>query len=410
MSVEYEWRFDESSPAQEPDEDGSKRRPRWRTPLAIAAAVLLVAVLGTYVVWRLRRASVAEAVDDVQAAVQLELRALQEGDTELYLSLQDDEDGAWLESRRDRLSRGSLLPPPAPGFMATTPLTIERTTVIGDRAEVAYVRLAGLPGGVQYPFRAVSFYRLMSDGRWVHTAPNAGHAGRLLVWVGPRNDLAGHIVQTDLFEQLAPELELTADAFCELLACPADLRFSLALTDTLVSETLQAVVLPAPHLAGVPQGEAATAVWMRAIENYVVDLMLARLVGEPVGGLIGVALRAQVKEYLGLGQTHEADPALLAEALAEERVPALSDLWAGSVPEAQGAIAEAATAVFVRFIEQEYGRDGVIALLFATARAPSLDSLFAIAFGAEAAAVERRWLNYVRQEIIPEAALPISGT
>lgn len=414
MSVEYEWRFDEDSPSQEPTEDGTKHRPRWRTILAIAAAVLIIIALGTYLVWRLRRASVADTVADVRAAVQLELRAFEEGDTELYLGLQDDDDGAWIESRQRRLSQGTLLPPPLPGFIATSVLTIETPTVTGDRAEIGCVRLAGPSGGEQYPFRAVSFYRLLPDGRWVHTAPDPDYAGRPLVWVGPRNDLAGHIVETGLFEQLAPELELTAAAFCELLSCPSDLRFSLALTDTLIAETRQrgvlpAEVLPAPHLVGVPQGEGATAVWTRALENHLVDQMLARVVGEPSGGLIGATLRVQVKEYLALAQTHQADPALLAAALTEGRLPALVDLWAGSVPEDQRAIAEDAATVLVRFIEQEYGREGVLALLYATARAPSVDSLFAIAFGEDAASVEERWLDYVGQEITPEAALPILG-
>jgi hypothetical protein len=407
MSVEYEWHFDDSSPGQESGEDERTGRSRRRTVFTVAAVVILLASLGTYVVWRLRRAPIAETVADVEAAVQLELRALQEGDTELYLGLQDPENDAWMESRRARLAQGSLLPPPVPGFVATTPLTIERTTVIGDRAEVTYTRLAGPPRGELYPFRAVSFYRLASDGRWVHTAPDTDYAGQPVMWASPRIDLAGHTVEADLFEQLALDLELTAAALCELLVCPDDLRFTLALTDTLVSETARADVLPAPHLTGVPQGEAATAIWTRGIENYLVDLMLVRLVGEPVGGLIDAALRAQVKEYLGLGQAYEADRELLAEALEEGRVPALLELWLGSVPAAQATIAEDATAVFVRFIEDEYGRDGVIALLFAASRAASLDPLFPVVLGAEAAVIEERWLDYLRQETGSEASLPI---
>ncbi len=411
MSVEYEWRFDKDDLDQAPKEDGTaKRRPHWPTRLAAVVVILLLAGLGVFLVWRLRRASTAETAEDVRAAVQLELRALEDGDAELFLGLQDDEDPDWLESRRRRLSEGSLLPPPAPGFIATAPVTIETPTVIGGRAEVAFVRLAGPPGGEQYPHRAVSFYRLLDDGRWVHTAPDPRYAGRTLVWVGPRNDLAGHIVGTDLFEQLAPELELLAAAFCELFACPPDLRFSLAFTDTLVSSANLVGALPAPHLVGVPQGESARAAWSSALKDHLVEQMLSRVVGEPVGGLVGAGLRAQIKEYLGVEKAHQADPALLAEALAGGGLPALADLWAGTVEEGQTAVAEDAAAVLVRFIEREYGREGVIGLLEATARVSSLDALFAVGLGADVDSIEQRWLDYLEEAIAPKAALPIRGT
>jgi hypothetical protein len=404
MSVEYEWHFDEETGDPTPETGARPPRRRWRTRLLIAAAALLVLSLGVFVAWRLSRASVAETAADVEAAVRLELRALETGDDVLYLSLQDDEDLSWLDSQRSRLASGAPLPAVGPGLVATSIVTVETPSVIGDRAEVGFVRLAGPAGGEQLPFRAVGFYRRLPDGRWVHTTPDPEYAGRPLVWVGPRNDLSGHMVETELFEGLAPDLELVADAFCELLACAADVRFSLALTGTLDAGTQPAWVLPPPHLVGVPQGEAARVVWTQGMKGHLVELMLDAVAGRASGGLIGQALRDRVKEYLGLGQTYQADPALLAEALAEERLPPLSDLWSGTISGGQRSIAEDEAAVLVRYIEQQHGREGLIALLYAVADAPSLDALLLTSLGTDLFAFEQRWLGYLREEITPEAS------
>jgi len=405
MSVEYEWNLDADS-SQEPAPANHRARTRWRTTLLVAVAVVLVGALGYYLVWRFRRTSIADAASDVLSAVRLEQRALEAGDGVLFLGLQDEDDAAWVEAQSRRLSEGAALPPPAPGLIATGVLTVETPTILGDRAQVPFVRLAGAPGGPQYAFRSVSFYRLLPDGRWVHTAPDPEYARRPLAWVGPRNELVGHIVQTDLFEHLAPDLELTAGAFCELFSCAPEVRFRLALTGTLSAQNLSAEVLPAPHLAGAPIGEDATAVWKRAMESYLVELMITRVAGDRSGRFLTDALHAQVKAYLGVEHAHQADPARLAEALTTGQLPTLEDLWAAPTPDVDRELAEDAAAVLVRYIEQEYGREGVVALLSGASHAPDAVSLFAIAFGSDAGLIEQRWIEYVASEVVPEAALP----
>ena len=407
MAVEYEWNFDAESSSQEPDAIAQRGRARWRLPLLVAATVILVGALTYFLVWRFRRTSIAEAASDVLAAVQLEQRAFEAGDGVLWLGLQDEENAAWLEVQRSRLSEGALLPPPAPGFVATGVLTVETPTVLGDRAQVPFVRLAGPPGEPPHPYRSIGFYRLLPDGRWVHTAPDPDYARRPLAWVGPRNDLTGHMVQTDLFEQLAPDLEMTADAFCQLFSCAPDLRFRLALTSTLDMENASAEVLPAPHLAGAPIGDGATAAWKRAMESYLVDLMITQVAGSRSGGFITEALRAQVKAYLGVGKLRQVDPAQLAEALSMGQLPTLEDMWSGPAPGGNPGLMEDAAAVLVRYVDQEYGREGVVALLSGAFRAPDAISLFAIAFGTDAGLIEQRWREYVAREVVPQAALPV---
>jgi hypothetical protein len=410
MSVEYEWNFDADSSSEEPAPANHRARARWRTRLLVAATVVLVGALGYYLVWRLRRTSIADAAANVLSAVRMEQRALEAGDGALFVGLQDEEDTVWVEAQRGRLSEGAALPAPAPGLVATGVLTVEKPTILGDRAEVPLVRLAGPPGGPQFPFRSVSFYRLLPDGRWVHTAPDPAYARRPLAWVGPRNELVGHIVQTDLFEQLAPDLELTAAAFCELFSCTPELRFRLVLTGTLSAESLPAEVLPAPHVAGAPIGGDAMVVWKRAMENHLVELMITQVAGNRSGKFLTDALHAQVKTYLGVGQPHQADPARLAEALSTGQLPTLEDLWSEPTPDGDRGLAEDAAAVLVRYIEQEYGREGVVALLSGASHAPDAVSLFAIAFGSEAGLIEQRWIEYVAKEVVPEAALPFGTT
>jgi hypothetical protein len=117
-----------------------------------------------------------------------------------------------------------------------------------------------------------------------------------------------------------------------------------------------------------------------------------------------------VKEGLGLGRAYQADSALLAEALAEERLPSLSDLWAGTTPSSQRAIAEDEAAVLGHYIQQRYGREGLILLLHAMRRAPSLDTLLVTAFGTDLSTFEQRWLNYLQEELNPAAFGPFERT
>ena len=318
MSVEYEWRFGQNTSSDEPGEAVRRRRPRRRVWVGLAVAVVLLVALGLYGWWRLRRQFLTEAEEAVQAVARLEMRALADGDAELYLSLQDGADPQWLESQRTRLLSGTALPPPVPGFIASAPLTVEHPLVIEDRARVELVRMAGPPEGGQFPFRAVRFYRLAPDGRWLHTRADPKYAGRVLLWVGPRNDLAGYIAQDELMEQLAPELELTAVSFCSLFSCSGDVRFTLSFTSTPGPLDAEAGALPAPHLVGAPDSVAAQAAWIQAIKSYAVDFMLASVVGEPAGGLVDASLRTSVKELLGVARSTPSDLDLLAQALAEQ--------------------------------------------------------------------------------------------
>ncbi len=398
MPVEFEWRIEQPGP--EPTGAGSAghlRRPwcRWAWPLAVA---ILLLALGCYL-WRRER---LRALEQPQQAVlevaRLEWRAAASGDTELFLSLQDQDDPAWYAMQRARILAGEPLPPPVPGLSATLPLTVEHATVVGRRARVEFVRLAGVPGEPMWPFRGLAFYRQAEDGRWVHTADDPDYAGRTLVWVGPRNEVAGQIAHTELMEGLASDLELRADAFCVWVACPPGPRFTLALTGTL-RQTSPPSVLPAPHLVGVPEGDAARDVWIQALGRLMADRMLDQTVGQPNGGALGQALRSRVRQYLGVEPSRPPNPAALGAALSGGWLPTLEQLWEGHLSAEQSAVARDEAALFVRFVERQYGQSGVAALLQASAAAPTLEALTAAALGAELANVEGAWLAYLADEV-----------
>ena len=398
MSIEYEWHFSEASSSSEPADRDGPDRPRWRRWLALALVGVLLLGAGLYVWWRLSRAALAQVEQDVAAVARLEMQALDDGDIELYMSLQDGDDPQWLERQRSLAVAGEAMPPPLPGLTASVSATVEHALVIGERARVEIVRQAGPPGGEQFPFRAVRFYRLVAEGRWMHTTSDPEYAGRTLVWVGPRNDLAGHLVESDLLDQSAPELELTADAFCGLFSCPDGIRFALAFTGTLDTPKTQLGVLPAPHLVGVPDDDAARAVWVRAAREHLVDVMFDQVVGDAGGGFIGAGLRAWVEESVGVAQPRQPDVDLVLQAAAEGNLPMLSALWEGSVSEAQRVLAENEVALMLAFIEREYGRGRVVKLLETAAQASSLDAWVQTALDSDLPTFERAWLNYLYRE------------
>ena len=174
MAVDLEWRFDTEVPDELPREEHRPHPPRRRVWLGLAGAVLLLVGVGLCVWWRSRREVLATVEAEVQAVAQLELGALADGDVELFMSLQDDADPTWREAQGVRAALDTFLPPPVPGLVASTVLSVENARVVGDVARVEVVRMAGLPGGEMVPFRAVRFYRRSDDGRWLHTRADPG--------------------------------------------------------------------------------------------------------------------------------------------------------------------------------------------------------------------------------------------
>ena len=93
VSHDFEWRFGDDLP-QDDQERNQQQQPTWRRWLPWLLALLLISG-STYAWWRRRQHNLAQAEAEVLQVARLELRALDEGDSELYLSLQDPADRSW---------------------------------------------------------------------------------------------------------------------------------------------------------------------------------------------------------------------------------------------------------------------------------------------------------------------------
>lgn len=234
MAVELEWRIDGEVPEQAPSEEASSRRPRGHVWLSLLGALLLLAGVACYAWWHRRQGDLAKVEAEVQAVAQLELRALAERDTELYLSLQDHAYPAWIEVQQALAARDALLPPPLPGLNATAALSVENPRVVGDVARVEVVRMAGLPGGETAPFRAVRFYRRSEDGRWLHTRADPTYAGPIAIQRGQRAEITSFAADKGWIEPVASELERLAERFCSFAGIIYDRYDRARFTTTVV--------------------------------------------------------------------------------------------------------------------------------------------------------------------------------
>ena len=276
MAVELEWRFDDEDSDRPPQQEQRPRRARWRVWLGLGAAVALVVGVGGTTWWRAQREALATVEAEVQAVAQLELRALAEGDADLYRSLQDDAVPGWREPPEATAALEPLLLPPLPGLATTRALTVENARVVGDAARVEVVRAAGLPGGEQARFRAVRFYRRGDDGRWLHTSIDPDYAGHTVVFVGERVVVSSFAVDAGWARPAAYDLEELAARFCKAVPCPRRAPVTLAFTDTLGTARRPEGILPAPFLVGAPDNEAAHAAWWDALRALLLDHLVRR--------------------------------------------------------------------------------------------------------------------------------------
>jgi len=409
MPVELEWRFEGEHPPREPPEE--EKRPRARWPLWLGLGLAILALVGFYAWWHARHQALTRIEAEVQAVAQLELRALVEGDTELYLSLQDDTYPIWWEAQRKHATLTTLLPPPLPSLSATTTISLKAPRVVGDVARVEVVRMAGLPGEEMAPFRAVRFYRRSDDGRWLHTRADPDYAGYTIVFSGPRLQITCFAIDEPWIEPLTSELESIAEQFCSLASIvPCQHRVPLALdfTGTLDTVAMSESVLPAPFVVGVPADEAARAMWEDGMRELLFDRLIAREVGDPASSALGefrgggLLVRARLYEWLraklGLREPLSPDLDLVGEALDTGKWIPLSALWefAPTDDDPQRPLAEAEIDLLLAFVEEEYGPSGVVSLLHALRKAQWMEAL--IAEGLEEAwpIFEYRYIGYVR--------------
>jgi hypothetical protein len=411
MTVELEWRFDDEVPHEIPREEYPPRRPRRRVWLRLAGAVLLSVGVGLYVWWCGRREALATVEAEVQAVAQLELRALAEGDTELYLGLQNDADPNWHQAQQARAAGDALLPPPLPGLTSTAAYSVENARVVGDAARVEVVRMAGLPGGEMAPFRAVRFYRRNDDGRWLHTRADPDYTGHVIIWSGQRVKIVSFAADRDWVGPIASELESLAERFCSfagIVPCQHRVPLTVDFTGTLDTAVEPEGVLPAPFVVGTPDDEAARAVWEVGVRELLFEHLIVRETGQSLASdqgwpRSGEVFRARLHQWLraevGLSEPISPDLDLIGEALdAGDWIP-LGALWHYTFADDDDRrrLAEAEIDLLLAFIAEEYGRSQVARPLHALRLVPRLEALIWQALGETWPNFEHRHAAYVRE-------------
>jgi Tol biopolymer transport system component len=410
MAVELEWRFDTEAPEEIPREERPPHRSRWRW-LGLVGAVLLLVGVGLSVWWRSRHDVLATVESEVQAVAQLELRALTEEDTELYLSLQDDADPNWEQAQQTRAKLDILLPPPLPALTSTAVLSVDNARVVGDVARVEIVRMARFPSGEAAPFRAVRFYRRSDDGRWLHTRADLDYAGPVVVWDGRWIRIAFFAADRTWIEPLASELDDLAQRFCGLDGIiPCEHRRPLALDFTGTLDTAVAVegVLPAPLIVGTPDDAAARATWEVGQRELLFEQLIVREVGQPLsshqgwprgGELFRARLHEWLRAELGLREPIATDLDLIGESLDTGEWIPLGALWYFTFADddVRRALAEAEIDLLLAFIAEEYGRSQLTRPLHALRLAPRMEALIWQGLGETWSTFERRHAAYVRE-------------
>lgn len=400
MSSDFEWHFGDEFPDDQPEEMGANRS-RWRR-LVPWILTLLVIAAGATLWWRDRQRNLAEAEAEVLRVARLEFRALTEGDSELYLSLQDYYDRSWKRAQAAYVDTGGL---PLPLQDVTTPVstTVESARVVGDRAQVEVVHTTTLPSGEEASFRAVRFYRYMPDGRWMHTnvGPDAG--GRPVTFVVDGIEITAAAEDTEWIDPLTAGLADAAYRFCDLTSCRQDPAVTLNLAANLEEGAEpDGDVLPAPFLVGAPENDAARAAWKASLADFLVDRLVAQEIraqpdDEHGGVLFEERLRAWLKAELGVSERIVPDRDLLRDALDSDVWLPTWHLWHVPPDDPDRDLAAAQIDLLLAFIEEEHGSATVAGLLPQLHDADHLSELLS---GVEGRSVdlEARFVAYARKQ------------
>jgi hypothetical protein len=410
MGVKLDWRFEDEPAGKTDQEEHPTPRRRWAAWLGLSGLLLLLIGFGFRAWWRGRRAALNQIEAEVQAVARLELRALTEGDMELYLDLQDSADPAWQDAQTAHATPNALLLPPLPNLTSGTVLSVENAYVAGDRAQVEVVCTVELPSGKTAPFRAVRFYHRSDDGRWLHTSVDLDYAGHTVLFVGEQVEIAVFATDADRMRLITTELEVLAHQFCRLVSCRQHAPLALVFTGVPDTTMQPEGVLPAPFLVGAPDDEAARTAWEAALRDMLIDRLITREMDLPLdsargqtykGELFFARVREWVRAELGLRESVSPDLDLISEALEAGEWISLEALWAFKAADdtPQGPLAEAEIDLLLTFIEAEYGPPMVTNLLYAPREAPRMEPLIWDALHGGWPAFEWRFVVYAREAI-----------
>ena len=199
MGVDFRWQDgEEHSWLVQPPE----RRPRRlrRIVLPALGLVALTLLIGGGILWNRAQHGLRAAKADLQAVVDAEAAALQSGDQEVYLSLQDFNDHQWYRYQElfwDALEHA--------GEEEVGKQSSARRIVDLDLREThAWVEVEYDLHGI--PYHRLQFYRLIS-GTWRRTSPDLTYLGERMVKETPHLRFVYHKREESIVDLLSEEME-----------------------------------------------------------------------------------------------------------------------------------------------------------------------------------------------------------
>ena len=357
MPAAFEWEFEgQSGPPRKISEGPTppNRRRRWLFRGAISFVVLVAIALGVRA-WVASRLNAVEKVEQtLRSVVELELKSINGGDTELFRTVQDAADSIWQERQINRYISGPADQfAPAPGLSAAErSWDIKQVQVLGGTARVDLVRWfqeptfypteehpepdSGQPP-TPHPFGSTWFYRVDQNGAWYHIPPPDAYLGVPHSWHGTRLDIRATEIEAATIDPAAGDLAILVSQVCLWLDCPEDVRYSLSFEDALTPQVQGTRwALPALYLTGLPETADGRAAWQRAVEMWVLGALAQSQVEDSVSRgdaqeitqrFIFNQLVARIGVELGLGEPVSPDMDVLAQGVRDHRQHSLEELW-----------------------------------------------------------------------------------
>jgi hypothetical protein len=241
--VELEWIISDD------DADWTRRETRPPPPphkrrrilLIAALASLALAITATLTLQRRIVENQRQIKTDLQALVDLEARAIANGDRELFLSLKSKDNVTWLEEQERVFDYCTANAGQWPRLRVTGVELVD---------DYAWVHVTGTSAETSQRFQWVRFYRWLGDG-WRQAAPDPRYWGSEQERVVGSLHLVYHERDEPYVEPLAADLTGQLSSLCNDLGCSASLSLTVQLTpphlySRLFPTTSAMMALPSP--------------------------------------------------------------------------------------------------------------------------------------------------------------------
>ena len=153
MGVEFRWQVGDEEELEAPGSPLQRRRMPWRFLGIVLLLLGMGGGLAAGVLWHRVRQGEKHLRHELRSVANLEAQALREGDREMFLSLQDEDDTTWYRRQEERFSEyDSVLLEPG---QAADLVVLDAALLPAESCAWAEVAWA-LEDGI---YRRVQFYR-----------------------------------------------------------------------------------------------------------------------------------------------------------------------------------------------------------------------------------------------------------